>query len=241
MLKWQLRTLNSCVLLLKITCILLIDRVYGVEQVQSKALINSSLGSTTVSNAPVQLTTLKFNSSETHNNSTPSLTAGLPLKSEIRTSPTPVASNASSTVQPIHSTKQSIQSTTSTRAVTTEHDDFLHHDDIEQDELKATKLNENPVDINDSIDVPQIDDSPKESHHNQRINDRYVFKEPLPRKTGGDRNRLLDSEDSFVERQYFSHVSTSSVLIICFIIIVLLLCIWKPLCHILYGIYAGYC
>ncbi|CAH8864525.1 unnamed protein product [Trichobilharzia szidati] len=208
--------------LLKITCILSINWVYGVEENQSNALNRSSLSNTT-------LTTLESNSSATNNNSAPSTTAGLPLKSGISTSsPTPVTSNVSSTV---HST--------STKAVTTKNYDFVDHD-TEEDELNKTKLTGNPMDIHDTIDVPQIGDSPKESDKNDMINNRYSRKELFPQKTG-DRNRPLESEDSFVEGQYFSHVSTSYVLIICCIVIVLLLCIWKPLCHIVYGIYTGYC
>ncbi|CAH8602098.1 unnamed protein product [Schistosoma guineensis] len=238
--------MNYC-LAFKLTWILFYH-VYALKDESNNLLNGSSVSIGRTTNSHVNLSILKSNLPTldyvfTSVNVTP--------KSKLTTSNVTVISEDMSTTKLSNSTKQLdkflSEKTTEVRRITTGTHTIQEEEVAEIDEFEKNKLGESSIHSGDShadlIEEPRrkdSEDSGPQIDPGQSIFDRKHPTESESKKSNGFIYQG-DSGTVVHDKLYTPDISVSYVLVLCCILVVLILCIWKPLCHILYNIYGGCC
>lgn len=237
--------MNYC-LALKLTWVLF-HHVYALKDESNNVLNGSLVGIGKTTNSHGNFSILKSNFSTldyvfTSVNVTP--------KSKLTTSNVTVIFEGVLTTKLSNSTKQLdkllSEKTTEVRHITTG-TNTIQEEAAEIDEFGKSELGESSIHSSDShvdlIQEPRKKDSegvgPQIDPENYIFNRKH-FAESESKKSNGF---IYQSDSGTVvhDKLYTPDISVSYVLVLCCILVVLILCIWKPLCHILYNIYGGCC
>ncbi|CAH8609882.1 unnamed protein product [Schistosoma bovis] len=238
--------MNYC-LAFKLTWILFYH-VYALKDESNNLLNGSSVSIGRTTNSHVNLSILK--------SSLPTLdyvftSVNVTPKSKLTTSNVTVISEDMSTTKLSNSTKQLdkflSEKTTEVRRIITGTHTIQEEEVAEIDEFEKNKLGESSIHSGDShadlIQEPRrkdSEDSGPQIDPGQSIFDRKHSTESESKKSNGFIYQG-DSGTVVHDKLYTPDISVSYVLVLCCILVVLILCIWKPLCHILYNIYGGCC
>ncbi|CAI2732113.1 unnamed protein product [Schistosoma spindalis] len=242
---------NMCVTIAMNYCLafklswILFYHVYALKEESNNLLNGSSIGIWKTTNSHVNLSILKPNFTTldyvfTSVNVTP--------KSKLTTSNVTVIFEDMSTTKLSNSTKQLgkflSEKTAEVRRITTGTHTIQEEEVAEINEFENNKLGESSIHSGDShadlIQEPRrkdFEDSGPQIDPEQSISDRKHSESKKP-------NGFIYQGDSGTvvhNKLYTPDISVSYVLVLCCILVMLILCIWKPLCHILYNIYGGCC
>ncbi|KAK4468769.1 hypothetical protein MN116_007942 [Schistosoma mekongi] len=207
---------------------MLFHHLCALENGPSENQLNSSVGSngTTTINTTIKIPNL--NSTIT----TPSNTT--------------VSSKNESGVNPLNSTEQLVKSSSEGDAMA-KHITSKALDTQEDVKTKANKFNgtkfsetsvhsdSSHVDLIQTSRITDFEDSGSQVDPKDPMFNRDDFDE----SQSNEFNKFVHRSDSVVHNKYIPDISLSYILVACCIVVILILCIWKPLCHILYNVYTS--
>ncbi|CAH8613843.1 unnamed protein product [Heterobilharzia americana] len=216
--------------MLKLTHILLIHQIYALETHRSVTPHNTTDDNLLIK-VSMKLSAVESNSTPHH------------VSTAVSASPK-LAPLVTSPKIPTQSTQNSIPSSLKTiksEYKTTKAYELLEQD-LELNKPKQAEPIESPINSGNSLKAPIIPDSENSSprkHHASQTFSGNGLREPHLQMSA-DLAQPFESGNLVGDNAYLPHVSMIHVLVICCIVAVLVVCVWKPLCHMLYGVYSGY-
>ncbi|KAH8874411.1 hypothetical protein KSF78_0008358 [Schistosoma japonicum] len=168
-------------------------------------------------------------------------TAEIPnLNSTFTTSSnTTVSSKNKSTVDLSNSTKQSVKSSFEDALARHIISEELGTQEDVKTETKFVEISiHSDGSHSDLIQTPRISDF-EDSGSQIDPKDPVFNRDDFDESPSKESKKFVHRSDSVVHNKYIPDISLSYILVTCCVVVILILCIWKPLCHILYNLYTS--